>query len=45
MDLAAARKRFERDANTRSERGWRIMNGAMLLIPHPDRGDGDRKAF
>jgi putative membrane protein len=35
-DLATARKRFERDANTRSERGWRIMNEvptlALILI-------------
>jgi putative membrane protein len=36
MDLAAARKRFAHDANTRSERGWRIMNEvptlALILI-------------
>lgn len=36
MDLAAARRRFEHDANTRSERGWRIMNEvptlALILI-------------
>ena len=36
MDLARARKAFERDANTRSERNWRIMNEvptlALILI-------------
>lgn len=35
-DLSVARKAFERDANTRSERGWRIMNEvptlALILI-------------
>jgi putative membrane protein len=35
-DLGVARKRFERDANTRSERGWRMMNEvptlALILI-------------
>ncbi|WP_137126756.1 CopD family protein [Roseomonas sp. HF4] len=36
MDLAAARTRFAADANTRSERNWRIMNEvptlALILI-------------
>jgi putative membrane protein len=36
MDLARGRKAFERDANARSERGWRIMNEvptvALILI-------------
>ncbi|GGJ26208.1 protoporphyrinogen oxidase HemJ [Neoroseomonas lacus] len=35
-DLSIARKRFERDANTRSERAWRMMNEvptlALILI-------------
>ena len=35
-DLALARKRFARDANTRSERGWRLTNEiptvALILI-------------
>lgn len=35
-DLALARKKFERDANDRSERTWRIMNevptAALILI-------------
>jgi len=35
-DLAYARKKFARDANTRSERGWRIANEvptvALILI-------------
>jgi putative membrane protein len=31
MDLAAARKRFAADANTRSERNWRIMNEVPTL--------------
>ena len=35
-DLSIARKRFARDANTRSERGWRIANEvptlALILI-------------
>lgn len=30
-DLSVARKAFERDANTRSERGWRIMNEVPTL--------------
>lgn len=36
MDLATARKRFERDANDRSERTWRMLNEvptlALILI-------------